>query len=99
MCKYCSNLYTGDLSESMTHRNDISFGLLSGKLISDIVIMENDDKSDPTIESNYPTLTFSSWIVDDTHTDIDVIREKFPIHFCPFCGADLNRVREIAMEE
>ena len=99
MCKYCGNLYTGDCNESMTHKSGIDFGLLSGKLIFDIQIIENYDNSDPTIELNHPILIFSSWIVDDEHTDIDLIEERFPINFCPFCGADLNKVREIAKEE
>ena len=99
MCKYCGNLYSGDACDSVTHKSKVNFGYIQdAELVSDLMIVENYDVGDSELDGNDPILVFSSWICARDR-EMDIIREQFPINFCPFCGADLNKVREIAKEE
>lgn len=89
MCKYCSNLGTGDCNDFVFDVNyPISIGGIEfGRLWIDTLIIENDyNKDDYDIKKDGVVWQTTVGTEDGKH----VIRSTKRIKFCPFCGANLE---------
>lgn len=86
MCKFCDEIYTGDLGEFLVADNiPFSFGNWKVKGLDapsvDVFIEERDARKDmPCI-----TIHIMSQYQDD------IYKRQIPILFCPKCGRDLRK--------
>lgn len=95
-CKYCKHFDNDCLAEEMVNTSEITFGILEGKLVTDMMLLPDIDPDQNPDDADYgtydvPVMIFDSWITADG-SDIDIISETFKIKYCPFCGRDLEEV-------
>ena len=90
MCKYCGNLWTGDLSETM---NEIIVPINVGDYHVDDILIDTQifeiDKCHPYDKSKGAALHLQFTF---RNGNAEVVTNDFPINFCPVCGADLMKI-------
>ena len=91
MCKYCGNLWTGECSETMnTIKIPINIGdYLADSIFIETQIFEMDDGYYPYDREKGASLLLTFTVLNG---NAEVVKHKFPINYCPVCGADLSKL-------
>ena len=91
MCKYCSELGTGDCNYFIVEKSHPLYigDVEIGKICIDSIIIENDE-GNPSYDVSKDGFVLQTTV--STPEAITISRSKAQIKFCPFCGANLEEV-------